>query len=372
VSRKVTRAERYGLDVRFNLADAHTHQGLNEKQHDRIRSRLPEIFDATSRAKQRDLEISTYDRFMELNGQTVGKRSSPLVCYSASMAMEVIANHARSAGDKVVLVEPCFDNIPDILKRHGISLTPISPDAYADPAQIVDVIEKSGANVLMLVLPNNPTGHIMGTDEFQYVCQQCESRGVTVWLDFCFRLYDSRLCTFDQYQILFESGVKFISIEDTGKIWPSLDQKISFMLSSSGLHASLLSIHDDFLLNVSPFTLGIVSSFCEVSGDLALRDFREIVAINRHALQAWLAESLPSWISYTPTSRISVEFGDIGAGAHDIGGVLDAADRAGVAVLPGDAFYWAGEAGSRQHLRFALARDNQYLAEALRCLGQEL
>src|SRR5205807_3916332 len=87
-------------------------------------------------------------------------------------------------------------------------------------------------------------------------------------IDFCFAafaLMDPELGRFDIYEMLEESGVSYIAIEDTGKTWPIQDAKCALLTVSKDLHQQTYNIHTAILLNVSPFILNLLSAYIDDS-----------------------------------------------------------------------------------------------------------
>ena len=140
--------------------------------------------------------------------------------------------------------------------------------------------------------------------------------GKTLVVDFCFRFYAAELPRWSQYELLQRSGVSFITIEDTGKTWATLDMKIGMLVCSDDLHDEFYHRHDDLLLNVSPFHLALLTEFIDdtiVHGADATIGFyvRQNLEILREAftdsvLSARRRARVPTvtvaWIRLTPTS----------------------------------------------------------------------
>src|SRR4051794_12935872 len=120
---KLTAFQRRAMSGAFNLADAHARQTLSVAE-SRIIDELSDIFRVAAVADPVDLEAEVFDAIASLTGQRHSVRFPRFPCLSASVATEIVANLLRSRGMNLHLVEPCFDNIPDILRRHGVSLEP--------------------------------------------------------------------------------------------------------------------------------------------------------------------------------------------------------------------------------------------------------
>jgi len=360
---KLTVSERIALSQRFNLADAHTRQSPNEDQHTQIIDKIPALYELAQNVEQSSLEASCYQALMSCNNQKGALEHFPIPCYSASMATEVVGNYLRLTGSQVALTHPCFDNIADILRRHEVTLSPIADDFYDDIEHMCRRIDELAADYVFLVMPNNPTGKYLEKEEFTKLVSHCVRRRIGLIFDFCFRLYEQQLCSYDQYEILDGLSAEYIAIEDSGKIWPTLDQKVSFLICSGLARKKIAEIQDDFLLNVSPLSLLIVEEFARLSLTCDCSDFRGLVKDNRAHLRKWLdAHGYLGWRSKSADSHVSVEF--IATSEDSASAVSNALER-GVAILPGTAFYWSSHVSGRRTLRIALARDPDYFRTAL-------
>ena len=77
-----------------------------------------------------------------------------LMCFTASMAFEIIANYLRLSRLTVTLIEPCFDNLADIFHRHDVPMCPF-PDAWLESPR--DMFEHALSTItLRRDLPRDP------------------------------------------------------------------------------------------------------------------------------------------------------------------------------------------------------------------------
>ena len=355
---KLTAAQRRALTHRFNLADAHARQPQSSSEQ-AIIDRLPTIFRRAAKAESPQLTAAVYKSFTMLTGQIQASYFPYLPCISASIATEIVANLLRYRKRPVQLVEPCFDNIPDILRRHDIELTPFPTEDTAN--------NLGRADTIFIVNPNNPTGYTLNEHEFEAIANLSATRGILLVFDFCFRSFDAKQCTFDQYAILREAGSSFIALEDTGKTWPTLDQKVSFIVCSSD-HVQLLSeIHNDFQLEVSPLTLQLVLEFIENSRLDNLMSVRKLIDANRTFLRSRMAEIEPPIRLVNAASKLSIEWLELPRGFKATE-VSKHVANLGVSIHPGPPFYWASPANGERFIRVALARGQEYFQEAISVL----
>ena len=131
----LTRWEWSGLQNTFNLADGHAHQALTPLQQAHV-ERLSDVFHEASSRRQAEVQDNFVAAFFRAAGQheAVSLAHTPLFHYSSSISIEAVANLLRERNAPVALVTPTFDNIPAIMRRHGISLRPLEEKTLLDPA----------------------------------------------------------------------------------------------------------------------------------------------------------------------------------------------------------------------------------------------
>ncbi|NEC86173.1 aminotransferase class I/II-fold pyridoxal phosphate-dependent enzyme [Streptomyces sp. SID12501] len=357
----LTQYEHLAVDCEFNLADGHAHQ-LQDSAQQLIIRRLPSLFSESERYPQRNLEQEFQRRFYELAGQpTAADRPHTLLCQSASMSIDLVAAFLSDRGTPVGLLQPCFDNLPGILRRRGAVLCPVAERELAGPG-LERLFGPRGPAALFLTLPNNPTGFALREPEFTHLAQRCAATGTVLVIDWTFRFYGAYE-RWDQYAVLERSGVSYLCVEDTGKTWPTLDLKCSILATSRDLYEPLCELHNDMMLNVSPFVLHLLTRYLEDSVRRGLEaTVRRLVRDNRAVLRRTLEGTVLTPAEPDPT--ISVEWACIDSPALTALDVVRLLGDVGVGILPGDHFYWDDPATGSRYVRFALARDPAMFAAA--------
>jgi aspartate/methionine/tyrosine aminotransferase len=373
----ITQHEIDALTRRHNLADAHTHQRQSPSQC-RIVEALPRLWYEAEERLQADVEQEFITAFFELQRQpTALQTGRALLAYAASISTMVAATFLMQRRLTVNLIEPCFDNLHDLLENQGVPLHPLPESALAEVDHIYEnLCRQASADALFLVDPNNPTGFSLLSDgrrAFEEVVRFCVDRRKLLIIDRCFAtfaLMQGSTPWFDLYELLEESGVSYIVIEDTGKTWPLQDAKCALLMSSKDIHKDIYDIHTSVLLNVSPFTLSVVTRYLRDSKHDDLASIRTVIGTNRAALATAL-EGSPVRIC-KPRIDVSVAWLDItglGQPAAAFHRRLLARD---VYVLPGTYFFWNTPAQGNHFVRVALARDPERFRAAARQLATEV
>lgn len=373
----LTQHEIQALKTRFNLADAHTHQHQSGSQED-IVARLPKLWYESEDNQQSFFEQKFIDAFFRLHKQpTAARLGKTMLSYAASVSTMVAAMFLRRRGLSVSLIEPCFDNLVDLLKNMDVPLGAVDETVLHDLDGIYDGLRRTvTTDALFIVDPNNPTGFSLlkdGSSGFEQVVRFCVDHDKVLLIDQCFAsfaLADKNVDRFDVYRLLEESGVTYLIIEDTGKTWPIQDAKCAMLTTSDDIHEDVYNLHTSVLLNVSPFVLNMVSHYIEDSIDDSLASVGDIIARNREVARTGLDGTVLEYIE--PVVNVSVAWfriTDPDLTATRLQQILQESD---VYVLPGTYFYWNQPARGERYVRLALARDPGLFAQAIRVIGETL
>ncbi|MCP1454291.1 pyridoxal phosphate-dependent aminotransferase [Pseudomonas kilonensis] len=374
----ITQHEISALKTRFNLADAHTHQDQSVTQQE-IVNRLPELWYRAQSQSQYQSEQEFIQAFFTFHGQehALKRHDEIYLVYAASIAMHITATYLRKRNMSVGLIEPCFDNLHDLLKHMEVPLTPLDEALLQSSTDVYAKLQAAAANVdaIFLVDPNNPTGTSMfaeGADTFVEVARYCKDHGKLLILDFCFAAFikaagGSRV---DAYAILDDIGTQYIIMEDTGKTWPLQDTKCATIMSSQVINADIYSIVTSVLLNVSPFILNVVTQYIRDSSDDDFESVRSVLDVNRAAARRHLQGSFLNYL--TPKIETSVAWFEIlrdDVTADDLQAYLMAYE---VYVLPGKYFYWSQPQAGQKYIRLALARKPAEFEQAVETIALAL
>jgi aspartate/methionine/tyrosine aminotransferase len=373
----ITQHEIQALKTQHNLADAHTHQRQSPSQRD-IVGRLPQIWYEAEEDLQAEFERRFIEAFFQLHRQpTVLARKKPMLAYASSISTLVAGMYLQQRNMSVSLIEPCFDNLHDILKNMGIPRQPLPESLLSDPATIYQrLAETVRTDAVFLVDPNNPTGTSLqthGRKGFEEVVRFCKDHGKLLILDLCFAsfaLMDDRIGRIDLYELLEESGVRYITIEDTGKTWPVQDAKCALLLTSDDIYSDVYNIQTSVLLNVSPFVLNMLTQYLRDSQRDGFASIRDTLEANRHFACKTLEGSILEY--QQPSVPVSVGWFKIKR-PHLTATKLQAyLAGQGVYVLPGTYFFWSNPEKGEHYIRVALAREPAQFRPAATALRRAL
>ncbi|GGY14537.1 aminotransferase class I/II-fold pyridoxal phosphate-dependent enzyme [Streptomyces xanthochromogenes] len=366
----LTQHEIQALRTRFNLADAHTHQRQSAAQRE-IVARLPELWYEAEEGLQATYEQRFTEAFFRLHRQpTALAKNKTLLSYAASISTMVAGMYLKQHRKSVTLVEPCFDNLYDVLANMGVPLYPIEESALHDPDRIYAELKRNvRTDALFLVDPNNPTGFTLlqyGRKGFEEVVRFCKDHNKLLIIDFCFAsftLFDPDLARFDIYELLESSGVSYLAIEDTGKTWPVQDAKCAMITASDDIREDVYNLHTSVLLNVSPFVLNMLTQYIEEADQNHLASVREVLTLNRESIRKALDGTILEY--QEPVAPVSVAWAKINHPEMTASELQQILSKEEVYILPGRFFYWSQPDKGEAYARFALAREPRLFAEAM-------
>src|SRR5262249_510463 len=114
----------------------------------------------------------------------------PLLVYASSIAMVMVANYLMKKKMTVALIEPCFDNLHDILKHMQIPMTPLREEWLREPKTLYkNLKDHVKADAIFIVDPNNPTGRTLfkhGRRAYEELIRFALDHNKLLIFDYCF------------------------------------------------------------------------------------------------------------------------------------------------------------------------------------------
>jgi aspartate/methionine/tyrosine aminotransferase len=359
----LTQMQLLGVASETNVAEGYPRFALTQSQQ-AIVDRFPELLAQAATTPYPQLEARAHRAFFE----ALGQRSAPigsgriLSFYSSTVATDVVAGCLTKVTKRVALVNPVIDCIPALLRHRGIELVAIGERRLAGEDPLAGV---GDVGAVLTANPNNPTGAFLGAAALRRLAEACEARGIVLVIDACFRAFDSRT-QFDGYEVLDATGVDYVVIEDTGKLWPTGGIKLGFLVVSAGSTLAVPDVAADILLTAPPFSVAVVEAFAHDMGNGGLAALQDHIGANRRILRDELAGSALARVA-DGDSRVSVSRIELPRGMSGTrlwGQLL----RLGVHSVPCRPFYWARPSTGERYLRIALAREAEVVRRAARAV----
>ncbi len=359
----LTQMQLLAVGSETNVAEGYPRFAPTESQAAILRQ-LTELMDEAVRTPYAALEIRAQAAFLHALGQeSAPVGSGRIVSFYSSTVATIVATAALARRVNTVgLIHPVIDCIPALMRDHGLHLVPLSERLLGsgDP-----LAEHPEVEAVFVGSPNNPTGMVLSGGRLQLLAESCADRGVPLLMDQCFRAFDSR-AQFDTYALLDGTGVEYVIVEDTGKLWPTAGVKLGFLAWSENARLDLAEVAADVLLTAPAFSVALVERFSLDMAAGGLQQLQARIAANRDVLTRAL-KGCDQAVPADGASRVSVSRLRLSrplTGTRLWGQLL----RLGVHSVPCRPFYWSdGRAGDR-YLRIALAREPEVVERAARAV----
>jgi len=350
-----------------NVAEGYPSWELTPSQH-RIIDRLPQLMHAAYEHPYSTLEANAQRALL----WGLGQRTAPigtgqvLSYYSAGVAIDIVGRCLAARTDAIGVIHPTLDCLPGLMRARGPSAVPVSEARLRRRDPLAGLPPIGG---LYIANPNNPTGRILDPDELRRLAEACARRDVALAIDSCFRVFDER-AQYDTYAVLDATGVDYVVIEDTGKLWPTGGVRLAFLAFPAHSKLGIPEASADLLFVAPPFACLLVEALAldMAAGGMAV--IHERIAANRATLAAAL-EGCPVATLAEPESKVSVGLVQLDASwtSTRLWGRLI---RRGVNAVPGRPIWWASPRAGERYLRVALARAPEVIERAAREIRAEL
>ena len=349
-------------DGGLNLTDGHARLPLTRQQAEII-ARLPDIFAEVSRRPFREIELEAHTTFL----RAIGQHTAPigtgriLSCYSSTLATDIVAR-ALPAGATIAVLHPTFDNIADLFTTRGLHLVPLS-----EPALLNQEWPAAPVKAIVVTHPNNPTGLITPETHLRSLAEHAARHGQIVILDASFR-GQVRDAQYDTYAVLDAAGADWITIEDTGKLWPTHELKIGMLAYSERTNLPIERAFSESLLSASPVVLSLITHLANDWTSGGYERAEALIARNR----ATVVDAVePAGLTLAdPDSRISVARIHLPLSGPDSSLLYKDLLNHHIHVLPCSPFHWADPATGQQFIRVSLARPHATVERAARTLAE--
>ena len=325
-----------------------------------ILDRLSELMAEARNTPYPAIEVRAHQAFLHALGQASAPIGSGRIIsfYSSTVAFDVAAAALARRVRTVGLVHPVIDCIPALLRARGLQLVPVSERALraGNPFEAHPEIE-----AILAANPNNPTGTVLSAGELERLAHSCADRGAPLVIDQCFRAFDIRV-QYDTYALLDGTGVEYVIIEDTGKLWPTGGVKLGLLAWSAQARLDLAEVAADVLLTAPPFSALVVEQFALDMAAGGMDRLHERIAGNRALLGQAMAGCERAVVA-DGASRVSVSRLRL-AGRVTSTRLWGQLLRRGVHSVPCRPFYWSDGRTGERYLRIALAREPEVVERA--------
>jgi capreomycidine synthase len=299
---------------------------------------------------------------------TGGDAGRVMVTHGSTEAIFLVMNALLSPGDEVVVLDPVYPGLGDVVRGMGCHLRPwrLRPEDGWRPDLDALAEEVTGRTRMIVVnFPHNPTGATLTPAQQDALVEIAREAGAWLLWDGAFAdlVYDA--------PPLPDPGPRYdraVSLGTLSKGYGLPGLRVGWCLADPAVLDRMAKVRDYLTLHLSPLVELIAERVID-AGDRILAQKRAVARRNRATVEAWMAEQ-DGAITWTPPAGGVCGFPrlhaapDVEAFCHQL------AREQRVMLVPGMCFGWPGHArlgfgGQAEVLRQGLDR----LAGALRAAG---
>jgi aspartate/methionine/tyrosine aminotransferase len=354
-------------DIETNVAEGYPRFAFTPQQQ-AIVDRFPVFMAQANRIPYSTLEVRAQRALMDALGQGTAPVGTGRILsyYAAGVAIDVVGRCLSQRTSRVAVIHPTLDCLPALIRSRGAEVVPFNESRVdrRDPLEGLD-----GIGGLYIANPNNPTGMVLDARRLRRLAESCARRDVVLAIDACFRIFDPR-AQYDHYDVLDDTGVDYVIVEDTGKLWPLAGVRLSFLAFPERSRLGIPEASADLLMMAPPFSTLVVEAFARDLTAGGMEIIHSRLARNRAILRAAL-EGCAQAVLVDRKSTVSMALIKLAPGLSSTrlwGRLL----RRGVSAVPGRPMWWARPGQGERYLRVALAREPEVIERAGREIRAEL
>jgi len=303
------------------------------------------------------------EKFASYNRVRVDPEREITVCCGSTESMISSLLAIVNPGEEVIVFEPFYENYgPDSILCGATPrfVTLHEPDWQFDEKELERAFNNK-TKAIVINTPNNPTGKVFYRAELECIAQLCQKWGVIAVTDEIYEhiLYDDA----EHISIASLPGMRdnTITINSISKTYSLTGWRVGWAIAPPDITSSIRKVHD-FLTVGAPHplqeaaarALKIASSYYEelAKGYTERRDFF-LSTLEKAGFRAFR----PSGAYYIMTDVSHWGYTD------DVAFAMKLIKEAGVATVPGSAFYSRSELGKGK-VRFCFPKKTETLAAA--------
>ncbi len=303
------------------------------------------------------------EKFAQYNGLRVDPEREITVCCGSTEGMISSLMAIVNPGEEVIVFEPFYENYgPDAVLCGAAPrfITLHEPDWRFDEKELAAAFNNK-TKAIIINTPNNPTGKVFSRQELTFIANLCQKWGVIAVTDEIYEhiLYDGT----EHVSIASIPGManRTITINSISKTYSLTGWRVGWAIAAPAITASIRKVHD-FLTVGAPHPLQEAAAralqmeqsyYINLASEYSeRRDFLFSALVN-----AGFKAFKPDGAYYIMTDVSHWGYDD------DVAFALKLVKEAGVATVPGSAFYSHANLG-RGKVRFCFPKKRETLEMA--------
>ncbi|MGH3807325.1 MAG: capreomycidine synthase [Pseudonocardiaceae bacterium] len=229
-----------------------------------------------------DLRLAIAERYLD------GSSDDVMVTHGSSEAISLVLATLCEPGPRVVVTDPVYHSLVNFPLRNGcdvqrLPVSLIENGAFAD--QIREIITPD-TGVVIVNLPNNPTGTSLSTEGFDELIKTVADVGAYLVCDDAFSEITHSGATLPNARFRYERAITFGTFS---KVFGLPGLRVGWCTADPSLLHRTLPIKDSTTLFLSPL-IEKIATVAMRSADSLIAPRREQAAENLRFLDRWIAE----------------------------------------------------------------------------------
>ena len=283
-----------------------------------------------------------------------------LITAGATQAIFTTVQALVSAGDEVVLLDPCYDcyETPVLLVGGTPVHVELGQDFLPDWQAIISAVNIK-TTLLIINTPHNPSGRVWSTEDFSQLIDLVSMYpNLTILSDevYEYLTYTSAHISVRAYEAL---RARSVVVSSFGKTLQVTGWKMGYLSAPTDLMQRILNVHQYLVFSVNSVMQDAISRYLPTFNAALIRtEYEERMAYFRHGLSASRFTCLPCEGTYFQTvdySQISTQ--------NDVDFCMWLIKEHGVAAIPLSVFYKSKK--DLHHISLCFAKDQATLTNAL-------
>lgn len=302
------------------------------------------------------------DKFAAFNGVAIDPEKEITVCCGSTESMITSLMAIVNPGDEVIVFEPFYENYgPDTILCGAMPryVTLHGPDWHFEEDQLRQAFNEK-TKAIIINTPNNPTGKVFSRKELSLIAELCLQWGTMAVTDEIYEhiIYDGA----EHVSMASIHGMRdqTITVNSVSKTYSLTGWRVGWAIASPEITASIRKVHD-FLTVGAAHPLQEAAAVALRLGPDYYRRLADDYTTRRDYFCGVLQEIFkvyrPAGAYYIMTDISAFGFPD------DVSFARHLVENAGVATVPGSAFYSRPELG-RTQIRFCFPKKMETLERA--------
>ena len=287
-------------------------------------------------------------------GLEVDWQNEVIVTSGATEALAAAFLALLNPGDEVILLEPAYDSYRPLVQRAGANVVPVTLEAphWTLPREALEAAVTAKTRAIVLNTPMNPTGHLMGLDDLQFISDLIHRHDLIAICDEVYEhlTFDGRRHT--PLMSLPEARARCVRIGSAGKSFSVTGWKVGYVTADARLLGPIANAHQYLTFTTPPALQTAVAYGLRLDADY-FDGLRSKLQQRRDLMAGSLRQAGFSVLDAQGTYFLNIDISAYDPAGDDVAFAQRLVREAGVAAIPLSAFHSDGRSSGLLRLCFA-------------------